>query len=263
MNFDVLLLAAGFGTRLKPLSNNWPKCLMPIHGYPLLGYWLDSLLACGIKRIFVNTHFHREIVSSFIKRETYRKYVHEFYEPQLLGTAGTIRAVRNSFDVNRPLLVIHADNFCNLDLYSMATQAEKIFKDPYDLVMLTFRTRFPESCGICTVDEEVLIGFEEKPEKPTSNLANAAVYFMHPRCLDWLGERSSIRDMSTEVIPAFLGKTKILEHAGFMHDIGTLAALRRAQSDHWFSVQDRNLIDDWMLSHKDQLSSLVETMVDA
>jgi mannose-1-phosphate guanylyltransferase len=263
MNFDVLLLAAGFGTRLKPLTNDWPKCLMPIHGYPLLGYWLDYLVACGIKRVFVNTHFHREIVSSFIKREIYRKYVNEFYEPQLLGTAGTIRAVRNSFDVDRPLLVIHADNFCNLDIYSIATQTEKIFKDPYDLVMLTFKTRSPGSCGICTVDKGVLIGFEEKPENPTSNLANAAVYFLHPRCLDWLRERTFIRDISTQVIPAFLGKIRVLEHTGFMHDIGTPAAFRRAQSDHWFPVDNRNLTDDWMLSQRYQLSKLAGILVDA
>ena len=52
-----LLLAAGFGSRLRPLTNEWPKCLMPIGEKPLLEYWLSNLHNLGITDVLVNTHY--------------------------------------------------------------------------------------------------------------------------------------------------------------------------------------------------------------
>jgi len=55
---NAILLAAGFGTRLKPLTDVWPKCLMPIHGRPLLEYWLGILYKTDIDNVLVNTHYY-------------------------------------------------------------------------------------------------------------------------------------------------------------------------------------------------------------
>ena len=66
-----LLLAAGLGSRLKPLTNEWPKCLMPINGKPLLEIWLDSLLEAGIKEILVNVHHHSQEVIDFLSRKKF------------------------------------------------------------------------------------------------------------------------------------------------------------------------------------------------
>ena len=57
---SALLLAAGFGTRLMPLTENWPKCLMPIGNYPLLEYWLSNLFFNNILDVYVNLHSHHE-----------------------------------------------------------------------------------------------------------------------------------------------------------------------------------------------------------
>lgn len=87
-----LLLAAGLGIRLRPLTDEWPKCLMPIGKRPLLEYWLQTLLTAGIQDVLVNTHFHADQVNAFLAREQFATWVKSVHERQLLGTAGTLHA---------------------------------------------------------------------------------------------------------------------------------------------------------------------------
>ena len=88
-----LLLAAGLGTRLRPLTNVWPKCLMPIQKRPLLEYWLGVLKRTGINSALVNLHHHSEVVEEFLQQSCFRSWVCTVYEEELLGTAGTLRNV--------------------------------------------------------------------------------------------------------------------------------------------------------------------------
>lgn len=65
-NMKAFLLAAGFGTRLRPLTNTVPKCLVPISGTPLLEIWLDLLLHHGVNEVLINTHYLHQQVHSFV-----------------------------------------------------------------------------------------------------------------------------------------------------------------------------------------------------
>jgi mannose-1-phosphate guanylyltransferase len=65
MVVNALLLAAGSGTRLRPLTERIPKCLVPIRGKPLLEYWLDALLPQGIREVLINTHHLAGMVEAF------------------------------------------------------------------------------------------------------------------------------------------------------------------------------------------------------
>ena len=86
-----LLLAAGLGTRLRPLTNDWPKCLMPIKGRPLLEYWLSILKQNNINNVVVNRHHHAGIIEDFLQQKQFEGWVRSVYEKELLGTAGTLR----------------------------------------------------------------------------------------------------------------------------------------------------------------------------
>jgi mannose-1-phosphate guanylyltransferase len=88
---NVLLLAAGLGTRLKPITNSIPKCLVPIKGKPLLEIWLENLSQLSINKLFINTHYFSELVEKFILSSKYKKNVELLFEIKLLGTGGTIR----------------------------------------------------------------------------------------------------------------------------------------------------------------------------
>jgi len=105
-----LLLAAGLGTRLRPFTNEWPKCLMPIGDRPLLEYWLEILYLTKVHEVLVNLHHFSQIVEEFLHRPRFVDWVQSVHETELLGTAGTLRANRDFFRDCTTLLV-HADNW--------------------------------------------------------------------------------------------------------------------------------------------------------
>ena len=75
-----LLLAAGLGTRLRPLTDEWPKCLMPIGDRPLLEYWLETVHSANVNDVIVNLHHHSEIVSKFLNRPRFKDKVSYVFE---------------------------------------------------------------------------------------------------------------------------------------------------------------------------------------
>src|ERR1700688_3378395 len=88
------LLAAGNGTRLRPITNTIPKCLLPIRGLPLLGIWLEMCRRFGIHEVLINVHAHTTAVREYIEKTDHEVTVKLFEEPTLLGSAGTLAANR-------------------------------------------------------------------------------------------------------------------------------------------------------------------------
>ena len=105
-----LLLAAGFGTRLRPLTETTPKCLVEVGGKPLLADWIVKLKAIGCEKVLINTHYLAANVERFIVDSNFSDIDIELvYEPTLLGTAGTLLANHDFFRGSTGIL-IHADN---------------------------------------------------------------------------------------------------------------------------------------------------------
>jgi mannose-1-phosphate guanylyltransferase len=226
-----LLLAAGLGTRLRPLTDQWPKCLMPIGKYPLLGYWLNTLRSNGIKDVVVNTHYHANEVNKFLFQKQFAGWVKPVHETELLGTAGTLRANSNFF-LEHTTLLAHADNWCQCDFKAFVNYHFQQRPAHCLMTMMTFDTDSPQSCGIVeTDDQNVVLAFHEKVLSPPGRRANAAVYLLQPELLKWLNDNPHVADFSTEVLPHFLGRIATWHNAGIHRDIGTLAALRAAQTD--------------------------------
>lgn len=229
-----LLLAAGLGTRLRPLTNHVPKCLIPIHGRPLLDYWLDLLVSSEISEILVNTHYFAELVNDYVIRSAWAKSVTIVHEEKLLGTGGTVLANREFFK-NESLLVAHADNLTIFDpLAFVGAHHSRPFG--CELTMMVFETPVPESCGIVELDRHGIVqGFHEKVKSPPSNLANAAVYILEPSVVDFMQklEKTEI-DLSTEVIPHFLGRISTFRNTRYHRDIGTVQSWMEAQHDFPF-----------------------------
>ena len=71
-----LLLSAGLGTRLAPLTNTIPKCLVPIGGIPLIDYWLAQLIPSGFDNILINTHHLSETVQTYLKKSPWKNNIH-------------------------------------------------------------------------------------------------------------------------------------------------------------------------------------------
>ena len=224
-----LLLAAGIGSRLRPLTNTIPKCLVPIHGRPLLDYWCELLIDAGVERILINTHWLADKVRDYVATSRWQDRIDLVHEDELLGTGGTVWTNRAFFQ-GRDFLLAHADNLTDFDANALlAAHASR--PSHCAMTMLAFRTDDPQSCGILELDSQnVVQAFHEKVQNPPGNLANGAVYVFSPELVARLADfPGPFIDLSTEVIPGFVGRILSVETDGYHRDIGNLESLRRAE----------------------------------
>jgi len=235
-----LLLAAGLGTRLRPITDFTPKCLVKIGNKPLLQIWLERLTDAGFGPFLINTHYLADQVNLFVEKSPCREKIKLVHESQLLGTAGTLLENLDFFN-DENLMLIHADNYCLADL------AE--FKDAHMnrpigcvITMMTFHTDDPVSCGIVELDDNgIVIRYHEKVENPPGNLANAAVYILEPAVINFIKElRDNIIDFSTQVLPHFLGRINTYHNEIYHRDIGNIQSLTTAQLECYKRSETKN-----------------------
>jgi len=217
---NALLLSAGYGKRMRPLTLVTPKCLMKINDKTLLEIWMEKFSKLKINSVLINTHHLAEKIDNFVK-EKFKKKVTLSYEPKLLGTAQTI--VKN-YEILKDddCIVVHSDNYCEDSLQNLV-QAFKNKPPGCLATMMVFRTRFPQTCGIVKLDEHnKLIDFYEKVKNPPDNLANCAVYILSKELIKIFKEDyAKSKDISTDIIPNLIGKINIYETKKIFYDIGT------------------------------------------
>src|SRR6185437_11980477 len=226
-----LLLAAGMGLRLLPITATTAKCMVEINGRPLLDYWLELLFHGGVERVLVNTHWLEHQVIGFVRASRWAARVDLVHEEELLGTGGTVLANRGWF-AGQPFVVAHADNLTDFDVRGFI-EAHRGRPHGHAVTMLGFRTDAPRSCGILEVDDRgTVTAFHEKVDDPPGNLANGAVYLFEPEVVEAIASFGRpVVDLSTEIIPRFIGRIICVETHGYHRDIGTPESLARAIAD--------------------------------
>jgi mannose-1-phosphate guanylyltransferase len=227
-----LLLAAGFGTRLRPITDTIPKCLVPINGRPLLDHWLELLAGGGVTQVLVNLHYLPEVVEAFLAKSTHSLKITTVFEELLLGTAGTVLKNRDYFQ-QEPVMLIHADNLSLFDVREFIRE----FNDResvIDITMMTFDTDAPANCGIVELDENgVVRAFHEKVKNPPGKLANAAVYILAPAVVEFIaGLNKEIIDFSNDVLPSYIGRINTFHNGTYHRDIGNIKSLVAAQIEY-------------------------------
>ena len=227
-----ILLAAGLGTRLRPLTYFTPKCLAEINGKPLLEIWLDQLFEAEIERVLINTHYLADKVNNYILNSPYRDNIDLLHEPVLLGTAGTLFAA-GAFIGDEPVLLAHADNLSKFSVTEFI-KAHENRPLQCNMTMMLFNTDDPKNCGIVEIDRVgVVHKFHEKLPFSTSNLANAAIYILEPELIRQFSVIYPMpSDFSTEVIPNNLGKIFTFLNSEYHRDIGTLESFRLANMEY-------------------------------
>lgn len=222
------LLAAGLGTRLRPLTDTVPKCLVPVNGRPLLSYWMTLLDRHGFDEVLINVHHLPEAVAAYAATVS-RPRLTLFHEPVLLGSAGTVRENRAWVADGQPFLVAYADDLTNADLTALMQVHER--HRPL-LTMGLFRTPEPTRCGIAELDgpddDAPIVGFEEKPAQPKSNLANAGLYVTDARLIDRIPGGTA--DFGHHVLPGLVGRMRGHLLRGELIDVGTWPSYERAQA---------------------------------
>jgi len=222
------LLAAGIGSRLRPITDKIPKCLVPINGRPLLYYWLKLFEQHGISEVLINLHHLPDLVFQFLQENEFNLKIHTVFEQELLGSSGTIRSNFDFVCNEREFLICYADNLTNINLGNMIDF--HVSKRPI-LTLGLFHTNNPRQCGIAELDENNMVtNFVEKPENPKSNLAGAGIYIANHEIWHYLPEHYP-SDIGYDILPNLVRKMQGYFINEYFIDIGTIDSYEQARRE--------------------------------
>ena len=197
-----MVLAAGLGTRLRPLTETIPKCLVPLAGRPLLDWTLRWLSSCGITECMINLHYLPRKVEEFAGNGSgYGIKLSYSHEPELLGTAGAVKKTETFF--REPFFVIYSDNFSQWDLRALS---EEFYRYRAAGVMAVHWREDVMQSGMIEFDGTGKIRrIVEKPKSDavTSHFVNAGFYFLDPIVFDYIPP-GQFCDFAYHVFPRML-----------------------------------------------------------
>ncbi|HEX9340208.1 MAG TPA: sugar phosphate nucleotidyltransferase, partial [Thermoplasmata archaeon] len=167
-----VVLAAGEGTRMRPLTANLPKPLLPVAGKPFLRHTLEALRAAGISEaaILIGWQGHR-IRESFGDGEGLGLSIAYEEQSERLGTAHALGCMRAYVD--GPFLSVNGDVVVSGDALAAMIAHHRAVRGP---VMALAEVPDPRAFGVVEMDDGKVVGLEEKPRRPKSNLINAGIY---------------------------------------------------------------------------------------
>jgi mannose-1-phosphate guanylyltransferase len=221
------LLAGGHGTRLRPITDSMPKCLVPIRGRPLLDIWLELCAASGITEVLINVHAHAQTIEQHLSRGRSPVKVCVIHEDRLLGSAGTIAANRAWISSDPAFWILYSDVLTNMNLRRMS---EFHFLHKHVATLGLYDVPEPSRCGVALTDASgVIVEFEEKPQNPRSHWAFSGVMLAGPQFFDSIPS-SVPADIGFHVLPCLIGKMQAYPIHEYLLDIGTMANYQKAQS---------------------------------
>ena len=202
--------------------------MLVIDDRPMLDIWLDAFDRAGIDEVLVNLHHLPDIVRQHVAARPGPPAVRTVLEPELLGSAGTLTANRQWVDADEMFLACYADNLTDFDLRSLID----VHRGSGAVATLAvFHSERPSAGGVVELDATgTVVGFEEKPSEPVSDLTNAGMYAFHPCVLDEIGGTPPV-DIGYHLLPRLVGRAKAMQVDGYFRDVGTVDAYRRAREE--------------------------------
>lgn len=237
-----IILAAGLGTRLKPITNEVPKCLVPIKNKPLLEIWFDKLINEGFTEILINTHYLSNEVENFVLnyQSKMSKKIGIFisYEKELLGTAGTVWNNKSFFN-NNNCVIINGDILTNFNI-------KKLFnfhlKKKYMMTLSYIVNDNPIDCGIMELNNiSEVTKFEEKPKLPFSNKVYSGIQVINYKIFEHFPFTEQKKEKYInlnfgDIWPKLIGNMCAYKISEALIDIGNIKSYNKANDiyDHFF-----------------------------
>jgi len=215
-----LVLAGGFGTRLRPLSCSRPKTLFPLANQPLIDYTLQNLAQGGVDTIILSVYYMAENIVRYLGPTKYDMGILYSREQRPLGKGGGIKNAEDMLN-GEPFIVLNGDIITDLDLRRLISFHEE--KGGLATIAL-YQVKDPSRYGSVEIDREGRITrFVEKPEPglAPSNLINAGIYVLEPEVLEYMPPGNRF-DTEVEVFPVLAQERKLFgfEFHGYWTDIG-------------------------------------------
>ncbi|MFW5949905.1 MAG: bifunctional sugar-1-phosphate nucleotidylyltransferase/acetyltransferase [archaeon] len=196
---QTVVLAAGEGTRMGPLTTNTPKPMLPVVDRPVVAHVADVAIEAGASELVVVVGYEEETVRSYFGEEYRGVPVTYVVQPEQAGTADAVRAARPELDGQ--FAVLNGDN-----LYDAASIHRLLSNGP---ALTTYEVPDPSNYGVLSVENETVTAIVEKPDEPPTDLANTGAYVFPPEAQEWLdvprSERGEheITDVVARVIEEF------------------------------------------------------------
>ena len=233
-NLKAMVMAAGMGSRLEPITLKLPKPLIPVMNRPLMDIILSQLHNIGVNEVISNTYY---LANQIIDRYKSNKLGIKFNyikETELSGTAGGVKKCQFFFDEGEDFIVISGDVLTTADIKegieihkkSGAIATIGVKQVPHELV---------SHFGVVVTDEKGYITeFQEKPplEEAKSNLINTGIYIFNYKIFDYIPE-NTFYDIAKNVFPKLLteGQINTFKIAEYWNDIGTIGQYKQSIQD--------------------------------
>jgi dTDP-glucose pyrophosphorylase len=224
----VVIMAGGQGARLRPLTDDTPKPMLPVGDRPLLETILDQIRQAGFRRVFMAVNYRAEVIEEhFGDGNAHGVEITYLREPRQLGTAGALKLVDE--DIDRPFLVINADLLTNVSLSSLM----RFHSDESNIVTIGVRKYCLQvPYGVVDLDSTRV---ERMREKPTLDFyVNAGLYAVNPEAVALLPTDREQFDMTDVVDAAIASGRRVggFPIREFWLDIGQFSDYERANDDH-------------------------------
>ncbi|MDE2125363.1 MAG: NDP-sugar synthase [Armatimonadetes bacterium] len=228
-----MILAAGVGARLHPLTSQLPKPMVPVANRPVMAYLLELLAAHGFKELWVNLHYLGDkIEQHFGDGSAFGVSIHWQPEERLYGDAGSLKRAAGFFQEG-PVLVIGGDDLTDLDLTAFLAHHRD---NRADATIALSPVEETSQYGVAVLDERgVVVGFQEKVplSEAKSKLANTGIYLFNRELLDLIPAEGAPL-LGRFLLPEILRLGKKLcgyPTSAYWRDVGDLEVYRQSQSD--------------------------------
>ena len=230
---QVLILCAGFGTRLKPLTDTLPKVMLPIGGKPLLERHLEQFKKYGVEEFLINLHYLPEKITDYFDdgsrwgvRITYK------YEPEILGTAGAIKNFEK--EISDSFFLIYGDIFSLVNYNNL----HKYFLDKPDAIgaEIIGKTDHPCDSDLAEVDDDLrFLKIHQKPHQILLKVFKSmrGVYIFNKKIIDYIPAKKYY-EIDHQLLPDILNKNLYFygyETSDYLKDIGTPERYKKCQED--------------------------------
>jgi mannose-1-phosphate guanylyltransferase len=220
---EAIILAGGFGTRLRPLTYTRAKSLLPILNKPMISYLIENLPKV-VNKIIIAVNYRKNQIENYFKENNFGKEIIVNDEPKPLGTGGAVKFAEKH--ITDRFLVLNSDIICSLDLNKMIKFHEK--NNSASTISLWPVENVTEF-GVADIRHNGnIIGFIEKPkqEDAPSNFINAGAYLLEPEVLDFI-DTDRLISMEKEIFPKIIddtGRFFGFKFEGYWMDIGRISS---------------------------------------
>ncbi len=234
INLKAMIMAAGVGSRLDPLTQEVPKPLVPVCNRPVMDILFEKLAKLGVKNVIANTYYLADKIISHCKNNTFGINFDYIKEDTLSGTAGGLKKCQYFFKENEDFIVLSADGLSDVDLQfglDVHRRSGAIATIGIKKIPLKEVSHF----GVVVTDDQGFITeFQEKPkvEEAKSSFINTGIYIFNYKIFDYIPP-DTFYDFAKNVFPKLLSLRQIntFEINDYWTDIGTLEQYMQAMQD--------------------------------